>query len=117
MDKKDGSVKTLPSHPKGEEDAENQKLQCVRLQVSEETAVIVVALAIYKPNQQGTGRLRKKEKNLFFFGGQCYRGFLYDNTGMSAGAPKAHQAQRLGTPVPPLVLSVTHHPFPSSPLT
>ena len=48
MDKKDGSVKTLPSHPKGEEDAENQKLQCVRLQVSEETAVIVVALAICK---------------------------------------------------------------------
>ena len=54
--KKEGPVKlTEPSNKKGEEDAENQKMQCVRLQVSVETAVIVVALAIYKTNQWGTG--------------------------------------------------------------
>ena len=60
MDKKDGSVKTLPSHPKGEEDAENQKLQCVQLQVSEETAVIVVALAICKIKHYPGVKLQQK---------------------------------------------------------
>ena len=37
------------------------------LQYSVETAVIVVALAIYKPNQRGTRRLRKKRKKIAFF--------------------------------------------------
>lgn len=54
--KKEGPVKlTEPPNKKGEEDAENQKMQCVRLQVPVETAVIVVALAIYKTNQRDTG--------------------------------------------------------------